>query len=389
MAAVNGPDDPANRPPEEGDPAIRLLFTILPGARIVGGAVRDRLLGLPVADIDLAVKMTPEQVIEALHAAGIGFAPTGLKHGTVTAIIDRRGFEITSLRRDLATDGRHAAIAYTEDWREDAARRDFTINAMSMDESGLLYDYFGGQDDLAAARIRFVGDAAARVAEDYLRILRFFRFYARFGRGDADRGALAAIRAGVPGLALLSAERVWHELKGLLAVPKPVPALMLMRDTGVLAALLPAGADIQRVRKLGQAEPLLRFAALARNAPAYADRLRMSKAEAALIEGFYTVVPPPVAADDDELRRALESALPAHLIGASRLRGDPASFQARLASLPRPVFPLRGRDALALDLPAGEKVGRALEQVRQWWRAGGCRGTPAECRAELARVLAG
>ena len=366
--------------------AVKRLFGALPGARIVGGAVRDGLLKLPVADVDLAVGMKPEQVIEALRAGGIKAVPTGIKHGTVTAIVDGRGYEITSLRRDVATDGRHAEIAYTEDWREDAARRDFTINALSMDSTGRIYDYFGGEADLAEGRVRFVGDADARVAEDYLRILRFFRFYARFGRTPPDPAALSAIRAGLPGLARLSAERVWHELKGLLAAADPVLALILMRDTGVLRELLPGGAEVERVRKLGPAEPLLRFAALADHAPSYVRVLRLSRAEAAMLEGLCSAVPPPDA-DDGELRRALETTLTAHLIGASRLRGDPAAFQARLAALPRPVFPLRGRDAVAAGVPQGEAVGQALEAVRQWWRAGGCVASAAECRAELARLL--
>jgi len=368
------------------DPGVRRLFEVLPEARVVGGAVRDGLLGAPVADIDLAIGIAPERVIEDLDAAGVKSVPTGIKHGTVTAIVGGRGYEITTLRRDVATDGRHARIAYTEDWREDAARRDFTINALSMDRFGRVYDYFGGCEDLEQGRVRFVGDPHARVAEDYLRILRFFRFYARFGRGRADQAALAAIRDSVAGLAKLSAERVWHELKGLLAVADPVPALILMRDTGVLQALLPGGADIEWVRRLGPAEPLLRFAALAERPISYAESLRFSRAEAAAIEGYCQADPPPIEADDDELRRALEAAPPAHLIGASRLRGDPESFQARLAAIPRPVFPLHGRDAVALGVPPGEAVGRILAQVHQWWRAGGCRAPAAACRAELARL---
>ncbi len=370
------------------------LFDLLPTARIVGGAVRDGLLGIPVADVDFAVAMRPEQVVAALRGAGIGVALTGLKHGTVTAIIKDgssggRGYEITSLRRDVTTDGRHAEVEYSDDWAEDAARRDFTINAMSMDAQGQIFDYCGGREDLAQGRVRFVGDARARVAEDYLRILRYFRFYARFGRAAPDTDALAAIAQGVPGLARLSAERVWHELKGLLAAEDPVPALRLMQQTGVLAALLPGGADPENVARLGPAEALLRFAALAVDACRYTESLRLSRAEAALLAGYCTAQPPPVDADDDELRRALEATPLAHLIGASRLRGDPAGFQARLAAMPRPVFGLRGRDAVALGVPAGEAVGQALADVKRWWRAGGCRASAPQCRVELARRLRG
>ena len=195
----------------------------LPEARVVGGAVRDALAGRAVTDIDLATPRTPEQVTEALQAAAIRAVPTGIEHGTVTAVVDGRGFEVTTLRRDVETDGRHAVVAFTDDWRADAARRDFTINAMSMTRTGEVFDYFGGISDLHAGVVRFVGDPAIRIAEDYLRILRFFRFFARYGRGAADTAALAAIRGGVPGLARLSVERVWSELARILRRPIPVP----------------------------------------------------------------------------------------------------------------------------------------------------------------------
>ncbi len=186
------------------DSGVQRLFAILPTARLVGGCVRDTLAGRPVADIDLATPLPPEDAAQTLTAAGIRVIPTGLAHGTVTALIDGRPYEITTLRRDLVTDGRHAEVAWTGDWREDAARRDFTMNAMSLAPDGTLHDYFGGAADLAAGRVRFVGDAATRVAEDYLRILRFFRFQARYGTGDPDPAAMAAVRGGRrgPGAAL-------------------------------------------------------------------------------------------------------------------------------------------------------------------------------------------
>jgi len=371
------------------DGAVERLFAVLPGARVVGGAVRDRLLGQQAADVDFAAPLPPERVIEHLRAAGVGFAPTGLKHGTVTAIINGRGYEITSLRRDVATDGRHAQVQYTDDWQEDAARRDFTFNALSMDQAGKIYDYFGGAEDLAEGRVRFVGDAAARVAEDYLRILRFFRFYARFGRGDPDPAAIAAITAGVPGLSRLSPERVWSELKGLLSTADPVPALRLMDQTGVLTTLLPGGSDIAAIARLGPADALLRFAALAPDAPRYAAVLRWSAAEHALIAGYCRVELPPAFASDDDLRRALDQVPRAHLIGASRLRGDKAEFQARIQAMPAPVFPLKGRDATALGVPAGERVGELLAELRAWWRSAGCTAPVEACRQELARRIRG
>jgi poly(A) polymerase/tRNA nucleotidyltransferase (CCA-adding enzyme) len=185
------------------------VFHALPGARAVGGCVRDALAGLPVQDLDMAAPFPPEEISERLKRAGFRIFETGLAHGTVTAVLHGTPIEVTSLRRDVSTDGRHAEVAWTTDWHEDAARRDFTINSMSMDADGALHDDHGGAADLHAGRVRFVGDPSTRLAEDYLRALRFFRFQARFGRGEPDPAAIAAIRAAVPGLARLSAERVW------------------------------------------------------------------------------------------------------------------------------------------------------------------------------------
>ncbi|HEX7391036.1 MAG TPA: CCA tRNA nucleotidyltransferase, partial [Acidiphilium sp.] len=266
------------------DRRLEMLRDALPEARIVGGAVRDMLAGRPLADIDLASPLPPDEVMRRLAAAGIRAIPTGLDHGTVTALIDNTGFEITTLRHDVSTDGRHATVAFTDDWREDAARRDFTINAMSMDRAGTVFDYFGGRDDLAAGRVRFVGDAATRIAEDYLRILRFFRFLARYGRGEPDAGAIAAIEAHREGLSRLSAERVWQELKSILATPDPRAALRLMAGTGVFGAILPEADDLSgfeaAMARGMPPDPILRLAALIdADGAALADRLRLSEAE--------------------------------------------------------------------------------------------------------------
>ena len=212
------------------DPALASVMAAVPEARVVGGAVRDALAGREVTDIDLATPRTPDEVTQALRAAGIRAVPTGLDHGTVTAVAGGRGFEITTLRRDVETDGRHARVAFTDDWRADAARRDFTINALSMTRDGAVFDYFDGVADLRAGRLRFVGDPSSRIAEDYLRILRYFRFFARYASGPADPAALTAIRAGVPGLATLSAERVWSELIGILSAPDPRGAVVTDGD---------------------------------------------------------------------------------------------------------------------------------------------------------------
>ncbi len=367
------------------DPVVQHLFTLLPTARLVGGCVRDALAGRPSADIDLASPLPPETAAAALTQAGLRVIPTGLAHGTVTAMVAGRSFEITTLRRDLVTDGRHAETEWTADWREDAARRDFTINAMSLSPDGTLHDYFGGAADLRAGRVCFVGDAATRVAEDYLRILRFFRFQARYGTGQPDEAALAAIRAGVPGLVRLSAERVWGELKRILTAPDPDTALFLMHGTGVLAAIVPEGARLASVAPLPP-DPVLRIAALLTgDRAAFAARLKLSAAEATRLLALQG---PPPAGDDAALRRLLADSDADTLIGRSLLAGQPAAIRDRIRALPRPVFPLEGRDALALGLPPGPAIGALLRATRAWWLAGGCVASPDACRAELARRAA-
>lgn len=378
------------------DPALLTILAALPDARMVGGCVRDALAGRDVADIDLATPSPPEAVTRALAAAGLRAVPTGLVHGTITAVSGGRGFEVTTLRRDEATDGRHAQVAWTEDWQEDAARRDFTMNAMSMSPDGAVFDYFGGAADLRAGRVRFVGDAGARIAEDYLRILRFFRFHARYGAGDPDPDALQALRAGVPGLARLSPERVWSELKRILSTPDPRDAVALMDRLGVLPAVLPTPAPgrLDRLVAAGApADPLLRLAALVPGAGQdLAARLRMSVAERDRLIALGGPAPAP-GMSDDALRRLLADAPPGALPGRAWLAGDGgtawAALRDRLAALPRPVFALEGRDALALGVPAGPAVGDLLRAVRAWWMDGGCVAGLAACRAELARRVAG
>lgn len=393
------PDEPALRiapPAFLSDPALRAVLEALPSARLVGGSVRDTIAGREVADMDLATPEPPDAVMRALAGAGLRSVPTGLAHGTVTAVSGGRGFEVTTLRRDERTDGRHAQVAWTSDWREDAARRDFTMNAMSMGRDGAVWDYFGGLRDLCAGQVRFVGDAGARIAEDYLRIPRFFRFHARYGHGAPDPDALEAIRAGVPGLARLSPERVWSELKRILVVPDPCGSVDLMDQLGVLPALLP-GAEPDQLRRLVAAgappDPLLRLEALRPGAgAAVAERLRMSAAERDRLLALSGPAPDP-SMDDAALRRMLADAPAGALPGRAWLAGDGgpdwAALQHRLAALPRPVFPLEGRDALALGVAPGPAVGALLRRVRDWWMDGGCVADRRACRAELARLVAG
>lgn len=373
------------RLPEPESAALAPVLTALPDARLVGGPVRDLLAGLPLHDLDLATALPPGQVMRRLAASGIKAIPTGMAHGTVTAIVSGRPIEITTLRRDVLTDGRHAQVEFTDDWQADAARRDFTINAMSLDRAGTLYDWFGGQADLREGRVRFVGDAATRVAEDFLRILRFFRFQARYGRGAPDAAALVAISAGIPGLSRLSPERVWSELKRILAIPAIGPTLALMQQAGVLHAVLP-GAQAARLHQHLPPEPLLRLAAITDEpAEALARRLRLSNAERdalALLRG------PAPAGTDDDLRRALADVPAEALIGRVWLaRPDDVETRTRLAAMPAPLFPLEGRDVLALGVPPGPAVGQLLQRARAWWLARGCTDDAAACRLQLVRQI--
>jgi poly(A) polymerase len=285
------------RPAFLADPTLVAVLAALPDARVVGGAVRDWLAGRAVSDIDLATAWPPDVVTTALEQAGLRAVPTGVAHGTVTALSGGRGFEVTTLRRDVETDGRHAVVAFTDDWRQDAARRDFTFNALSLTRDGMVFDYFAGRADLAAGIVRFVGDPATRIAEDALRILRFFRFHARYGRGAPDPAALAGIKVGLAGLAILSAERVWSEILRILAAPDPSGAVALMAELGVLAAILPEGANPWALERLvatgAPADPLLRFAALSTGpAEAVGARLRLSGAEREMLAALQSGAPP-------------------------------------------------------------------------------------------------
>lgn len=358
---------------------LRAVLAALPGTRLVGGCVRDALAGQEIADIDMATPMPPDQVLVALGRAGLRAIPTGLAHGTVTALVDGQGFEITTLRRDVETDGRHSTVAFTDDWREDAARRDFTINAMSMAPDGEVFDYFGGRADLAEGIVRFVGDAAGRIAEDYLRILRFFRFFARYGHARADADALAAIEAGVAGLSLLSAERVWSELRRILAAPAPDAALGLMARAGVLAALLP-DAVLRPVDAL-PGDPMLRLAKLMPTGPA---PLNLSGEEAARLLALQGA-PPPDAPDDAELRRLLADTPPDILEGRARIAGRDAALLARIASMKVPILPVQGRDLALAGLQPGPEMGRILKSMRASWLAGGCIATRDDLMAQLAQ----
>jgi len=358
---------------------LRLLGAPAGDTRFVGGCVRDTLLGLglEVNDVDLATRLRPEEVTRRLEAAGIKAVPTGIAHGTVTAVLNGRPIEVTTLRRDVATDGRRATIAYTRDWREDAARRDFTINALSADpETGEIFDYFGGVADLEARRVRFIGDPLVRIAEDHLRILRFFRFHARFGRSEPDRAALEACAARANDLMTLSRERVADELLKLLALPDPSPTVRLMLELGILKPVLPEIASAAPLEALVRAEreaglsgePIRRLAALLPSDPDVAAnvaaRLRLSKRQAKRL----------IAASD---RRLDAPEVLAYEIGAEGavdrflLAQEGLSELAALRAWQRPRLPLSGGDLIAMGLEAGPVVAATMQAVeREWVRAG-------------------
>jgi poly(A) polymerase/tRNA nucleotidyltransferase (CCA-adding enzyme) len=287
-------------------------------------------------------------------------------------------------------------VAFVDDWKLDASRRDFTINAMSAARDGTVFDYFGGREDLAAGRVRFVGTAAARVEEDYLRIFRFFRFFARYGRGTPDAEAVAAITRLRDGVNDLSAERVWSELKQILAAPDPRVAVWLMRQTGVLDLVLP-DADLDRFELLlrhGAPDvALLKLAALLPGektaAEKFAARWRLSKAEGAELAALSAPNALTLDAADDDLRRALEAEPAEILVRRTWLAPGEGweAVRARLQAMRRPVFPLQGRDLQALGLMPGPAMGTLLQQVRDWWRQGGCMADATACRAYAAALL--
>ena len=359
-------------------------------ARFVGGCVRDAVLGRDAEDVDIATTLRPDAVTAALVAAVIKAIPTGIAHGTVTAVTHGRALEITTLRRDVETDGRHAVVAFTDDWARDAARRDFTMNALYADAEGAVFDPTGaGVADLRAGRVAFVGEAAVRIREDALRILRFFRFLAWYGRGEPDAEGLAACALGRDSLAVLSAERVWMELLRLLSADDPREAVRLMATTGVLAAVLPEATRLSRFDALVRIEteqlfthdPVLRLAALLPDEPdvarALASRLRMSNAERDRIVAGLGTMPVNSWIGPREVRRAIwrEGSGPLRdrvMLDWAASDRPAAATQWRallpmIDSWPRPVFPLTGDEVHAAGVPAGPLVGKVMREVEAWW----------------------
>ena len=391
-------------------------------ARFAGGCVRDALLNLPVSDIDIAIDRPPEETLRLLKVAHIRAIPTGIAHGTITAVTPARSFEITTLRRDVETDGRHAVVAFTDDWTADAMRRDLTINALFADADGRVFDPVDGMADLGARRVRFVGDAATRISEDVLRILRFFRFHGCYGAPPADADALAACRRLAPKLADLSGERVQAEMLKILGGHYPADVIVLMRGEGVTRWLLPEPLAVGRLRLLSwleergvhdlAADPLRRLGALIAAAPAdaaagVASRWRLSNAAAARLAAMRAPSAegaPRVDMSRDAARRALDDLGPTAwrdqvLLAWAGYRethgtGGPVpgsrgtrAWEALLhlpETAPVPGFPLGGTDVLARGVPPGPKVGELLRQLRAEWRAEDFRPDREDLLARLA-----
>ena len=348
-------------------------------ARFVGGAVRDALLGLPFDDLDLATPLAPLDVVARLERAGIKAVPTGIAHGTITAVSAGTVVEVTTLRCDLDTDGRRATVAFTDDWAADAARRDFTINALYADPlSGAVVDHVGGEADIATARVRFIGDPLQRIAEDHLRILRFFRFHARFGAGEPDAAALEACAARANDLMALSRERIADELLKLLGLPDPSPTLELMAARGILGPVLPelrpdAAAKVAALATAENAaglapHPLRRLAAILPRDPALAlkvaARLKLSKQARKRLAG---------AADPDLDRNAHALAYwHGTAVAQDRLLlAERPADAARLTDWPLPTLPIGGGTLVARGVPQGPEVARRLRVVEQKWVAAG------------------
>jgi poly(A) polymerase len=397
IAIVPGVTETLEPLPWMTDPATRAVIGALEAhggagcARFVGGCVRNALLGLDIDDIDIATVLTPDQATAALEAKGLRVVPTGVEHGTVTAISKHRPFEITTLRRDVSTDGRRAVVAFSTDWAEDAMRRDFRLNALYLDPEGRLYDPTGqGEADARAGRIVFVGDPMVRIREDYLRILRFFRFYAWFGRGEPDAAGLEACRAHKGMLSGRSAERTQKEMLKLLAAQDPRRSLRHMAAAGVLEATLPFVKDLARLegmveieQGLGENDAELRLAAMIpqdrQTAELAAERLRLSNAQRDRLVAAMGAEPRIVSwMSPRQLRRTLyrlgqrtfaDRAKLAWAGEANRKASEPAwrALLAQAEGWERPEFPATGEDALAAGAPIGPLVGQALREAEDWW----------------------
>jgi poly(A) polymerase len=378
-------------------------------ARAVGGAVRNALLGRPVSEVDIATTAIPREVMRLAAEAGLKAVPTGLAHGTVTVVVDHVPYEVTTLREDVETFGRHARVVFTDDWAADARRRDFTMNALYCGADGTVYDPLGGYADLVARRVRFIGDPRARIREDYLRILRFFRFTAQYAGGRPDAEGLSASVREREGLAQLSGERVRQELIRLLKAPHALAAIEAMADHGLLTEVLPVAPRPALLRRLIEFErvlglepaPILRLGVLAievrEDAERLRDRLKLSTAEfAALMRASVrSAALGPASAERDGkaylYRHGADHYRERVLLDWTRSGHPPQDPLLRtLFSLPQrwtpPAFPLGGAEVVALGVPPGPRVGELLRHLENSWIDAGFPNDPQALRLQLARL---
>jgi poly(A) polymerase len=399
-------------------PNLKCLLEVLNGdgeeTRIVGGAIRNALVGKPVHEVDLAGTALPETVTARAKAAGLKAVPTGIEHGTITVIVDGEPFEVTTLREDVETDGRHAVVRFGRDFARDARRRDFTINALSLSLDGTLHDVVGGVADLRERRVRFIGDAITRIREDYLRILRFFRFHAEYATSDPDPVGLHAAVIERRGLLRLSAERVRAEIMKLLVAERAAETLRILSDHGFLLLLLGGVTNEGRFVRVRDgerslaADPVRRLAALAihvtEDAERLRERLRLSNEEYRRLRAFAALV-----ARLKDMRGELDERGMRSLVAEAGLEtvtdalfavaGEPRPVlpeQARRAfddlrngREPLPLFPLRGADLVAAGIAKGPDVGKRLERARRTWLAQGCPTGEGVRSSLLALALAG
>jgi len=392
------------------EPRLRRLLTALDGngeeTRVVGGAVRNALFGRRVKDVDLATTALPEETARRAREEGFKVVPTGIEHGTLTVIVGGEPFEVTTLREDVETDGRHAVVRFGRDFAADALRRDFTINALSVRADGEIRDYTGGLADIAAGRVRFIGSARGRIREDYLRILRFFRFFAEYAQGPIDADGLHAAIHERAGLERLSRERIRTEFLRLLAAPGVLKTAALIAHNGLLERITGGIADLGRLaRVVAQAppDPVLRLAAFdvasLQDADRLVERLRLSNAQAARLQGYARAFPAlrgrAERLDAVEIRRLVaEFGFQPVSDAVAALDGEPRPCLAddartalaafRSGDIPVPVLPVAGRDFVARGIPRGPAVGAALAGAREAWIAAGC----PEGEAERERLLA-
>ncbi len=346
--------------------------------RIAGGAVRNALLGEPVTEIDIATTLPPEQVARVCKAAKLAVHLTGIDHGTLTIVVHGTTFEVTTLRKDVATDGRRATVKFTSDWSEDAHRRDFTINAMYADATGKVYDFTNGWRDIQTRKVRFVGKAADRIREDYLRILRFFRFHAHYGTGSPDAMGLAACVRLKKGITTLSAERLRQEMLKLLSAPRAVPTLKIMGKNSILKTILPYTDDWRVLQRL-PGDGILRLTALAKDPATLKSRFRLSNDEGRRISHLLdapSLSPKLRESEQRKLLYFLKEQTWADAVALNWARGKASlsdvQWQA-LLDLPshwkRPVLPVNGKDLQDLGLKPGPELGSALRRLEDWWIA--------------------